>query len=174
MSRWIAYQIQEDSRLPLVSCVYVFYVDGVIAYVGSTKNFAKRYTVVDFAIKDRVRQGRSFDFVSQSVSVKVKPSKKYGDWLMYEARLIRRIGPPMNRVGISGKELLRRVIETPKPKATRKAVTPATRLLRSYDQKRGEALLKRYSVDANMSTRQQQRIEYWIRRDAETKRASAR
>jgi hypothetical protein len=62
----------------------VFYIDGEIVYIGSTANLQQR-------MRTPWGKGR--------LTLKYAISKRYGDWLMREARLIGRLRPPHNVVG---------------------------------------------------------------------------
>lgn len=86
--------VETRDAVPDVACVYVFIKDGRAFYVGSTVN-----------LRARIRQHfspRAGGFLSGDPTplaaalmscgtVKYKPSRRYGDWLMYEARLLRRL-----------------------------------------------------------------------------------
>ncbi len=85
--------------------VYAIYVDGRLIYVGSSADLPNRMCQYAFkATGDgqwscRVRNRR---IVAAEIYLMVKKSRKYGQWLMDEARLIRRLRPEMNRVGVKG------------------------------------------------------------------------
>lgn len=74
-------------------CVYALYVNGVLAYIGSTENFARRWRQHQFG--KRLFTPWSDD---DRLSVKIKESNRTGDWLMREYRLIRRLNPFLNRI----------------------------------------------------------------------------
>jgi excinuclease UvrABC nuclease subunit len=84
--------------LPKLPCCYVLYFDGELKYIGSTNNLRNRFS--GHAI--RYGYGKNLhtpwgDFSDDvNILIKYKPSKKYGDWLMVEARLIKRIQPLFN------------------------------------------------------------------------------
>lgn len=85
--------------LPAKPGVYVIYSGKRIVYIGSSKNINNR-------LKDHVYQkdrgNAHYARASRDIStldvmvVKYKLSKKHGDWLMFEARLINRLRPPWN------------------------------------------------------------------------------
>jgi excinuclease UvrABC nuclease subunit len=85
--------------LPRVSCCYVIYLDGRLKYIGSTNDLRNRFSGHAF----RYGYGRNIhtpwgDFSDDiKFIIKYKPSKKYGDWLMIEARLIRKLRPEYNK-----------------------------------------------------------------------------
>lgn len=84
--------------LPTVPCCYAIYFNGALKYIGSTNNLRNRFSGHAF----RHSYGKSFltpwaEFeLPLSMLIKFKPSRRYGDWLMLEARLIRRLQPPFN------------------------------------------------------------------------------
>jgi len=88
---------RNSHKIPEVSCVYVFYFDGRLVYIGSTNNLKKRISQYQF----RVSHGEILTHWGRFerdtiIEVKYKTSKKYAYWLMLEARLIKRIQPIFN------------------------------------------------------------------------------
>lgn len=89
----------EPENLPAIPACYVVYLDGALAYVGSSQNLAGRFNYggghhVRWAHYSNTREtpwGRY-----REVTVKFRPSVKFGDWAMVELRLIRRLQPPHN------------------------------------------------------------------------------
>lgn len=87
-ARWFSGELVSD--FPPVAACYVFIIDGACVYVGSS---------VDLSV--RMRQHRNGPkWAGRGVTVKYRPSMKYGDWLMRELRLIRRLQPAHNRLGV--------------------------------------------------------------------------
>lgn len=94
--------IPDDARedgdiVPEVGACYAIYLDGELAYIGSTANLRARmgehgFHYARYAHKIVTRWGR-FD----RVHVKYKAFRRFGEWLMVEARLIRRLSPPFNK-----------------------------------------------------------------------------
>lgn len=90
-----------DNRLslPPTACCYAIYLNGSLMYIGSTNNLRNRFCGHQF----RYSYGKSFitpwgDFpIPLDFKIKYRPSKRYGDWLMVEARLIRRLQPEFNK-----------------------------------------------------------------------------
>ncbi len=84
--------------MPCVACCYAVYFDGALKYIGSTNNLRNRFSGHAF----RYSYGQSFitpwgEFPTPlDICIKFKPSRVYGDWLMLEARLIRRLQPMFN------------------------------------------------------------------------------
>lgn len=95
MSAWKTYDIA--SRFPASDpgC-YAIYLDGELVYVGSSSNVRKR--LMDGHALDARGYGSSvstpWGYFSR-VIVKVRPSRKYGDWAMVRAH------PPALVVGHS-------------------------------------------------------------------------
>lgn len=92
-------------ELPEVAACYVIYIEGELAYIGSTQNLRARFRKhgINFA-----RYSNNIETPwgrCQRISAKIKVSRKYGDWAMDELRLIRRLQPRLNRVGIKKKSI---------------------------------------------------------------------
>jgi predicted GIY-YIG superfamily endonuclease len=94
-TRWRAYDLVRDyDCFPHVPGCYVFIVEGVAVYVGSTEDLNTRMRAH--------RSGKGAIVVSPragEVLVKCRPTRKWGDWAMLELRLIRRLRPAWNRRG---------------------------------------------------------------------------
>ncbi len=91
---------------PRPAC-YVVYLDEKLHYIGSTYNIKKRFQGYKIKpVKKRWGVGGGFNPLNtavltpwgqcQSLFIKVRYSKKYGDWAMQELRLIRKLQPPGN------------------------------------------------------------------------------
>lgn len=96
---WLSLNYLQNRReLPIVACCYAIYFDDVLKYVGSTNNLRNRFSGHGF----RYSYGKSFITpwaemdLPLSMVIKFKPSRRYGDWMMTEARLIRRLQPVFN------------------------------------------------------------------------------
>lgn len=80
---------------PRVPACYVVYLEGRLAYVGSTQNLDgrlnKHFSPHRYSAWIDTPWGRFINIV-----VKYKPTRKFGDWAMIELRLIRRLDPPEN------------------------------------------------------------------------------
>ena len=87
--RWV----HVDPKRPVWAgaCCYVFLFDGMVIYVGSTGNFRLRLSAHRSALLN--------DIDPERLSIKIHRGHRYGDWLMREARLIRRLQPRLNCVG---------------------------------------------------------------------------
>jgi len=100
MSRWKSGSFQDLHlhnlpEFPVVPGVYVLYLDGVLSYIGSTENLSGRiWTHIRFATYSNAIITLWGHFTS--CEVKYLPTKKLGDWLSIEYRLIRRLKPRFN------------------------------------------------------------------------------
>lgn len=102
LKNWEAFyvdvRLQDFRREP---ATYVIFGDGVTQYVGSTKNLRAR---MSRRLPTVLQMGRSHwdwkvrtewgDF--DTFEMKARYSTKYGDWLMRELRLIKRLKPACN------------------------------------------------------------------------------
>lgn len=75
--------------LPAWPCCYVIYHGDKLVYVGQTTNLAVRF----FRHRQAVPKG-------SRLTVKVKLCRRFGEWATTEVRLISRLQPILNRVGI--------------------------------------------------------------------------
>jgi excinuclease UvrABC nuclease subunit len=102
-SRWkIAdWRTEAWCEIPAEAGVYVIYVNGHLLYIGSSCNLKKRLNTrrINFATGGPYEIKTPWGW-ADSVKVKYSKSKKFGDWLMREVRLIRRIRPEDNRTQI--------------------------------------------------------------------------
>lgn len=98
--KWAGFDFMKNRHdLPVVACCYVIYFDGLPLYVGSTNNLRNR-----FCGRMSIRNGYAKDIKTPwgdfpnktKITMKIKPTKKYGDWLMIEARLIKKLKPKLN------------------------------------------------------------------------------
>lgn len=96
-SKWVAFDPCFDV-FPRKPCCYVVYLDGALSYVGQTNDLAMR--VSSHGI--RLGHGKIFTKWGQfdSVIVKARFADKFGDWAMRELRLINRLQPLHNVLGI--------------------------------------------------------------------------
>lgn len=97
---WTSINLLENmQKLPTVACCYVIYFDGALRYIGSTNNLRNRFSGHGI----RYGYGRNLhtpwgDFPDDiNITLKYKVSIKYGDWLMIECRLIKRVQPTFNK-----------------------------------------------------------------------------
>ena len=110
VSKWLT--PRSANEIPDLPGVYVLILDKAWIYVGSTSSLAKRlrqhnirkhepasylYTVEDAEAKWLTPWGSC-----RTVKVKIRPTQKFGEWLMIEARLIKRLQPHLNSRGAGG------------------------------------------------------------------------
>jgi excinuclease UvrABC nuclease subunit len=83
---WVRFDAPFAGYLPEYSCCYcIFSGNGELLYVGQTLNLKARFY--------SHRASKSFP---DDAYIKIRCGDKYGDWAMREARLIRRLRPPLN------------------------------------------------------------------------------
>lgn len=97
--------------LPSGPGCYVVYQDDMVVYVGSSTNLKHRCLVyrakrqfLPFANHDQRDRGATYgtpwgSVPVHAIRVKVKRSRRIGDWLMWEWRLINRLSPQYNLAG---------------------------------------------------------------------------
>jgi excinuclease UvrABC nuclease subunit len=91
MTRWhTTRELSRFSKLPDVPGVYVVYMNGHVYYIGSSSNLCRR-------IRKTFQQYERTSMRESSFEIKYSLSRRYGDWLMREARLIRRLSPRANQ-----------------------------------------------------------------------------
>jgi len=109
MSRWCEYDFDDVRRwnqIKQLPGVYVVYADLYPVYVGQSTNIRTRLA------NHRFRRGYTNYIVLPwekclNLTIKVKYSKKYGDWAMLELRLIKHLQPKYNCVGSIRKRAVR-------------------------------------------------------------------
>ena len=107
-----AWRTAERGKVPAVPGCYVVFSWGRVVYVGSTINLRARTSVY------RTRERRRFvpycdewrggqirspwpNVPGESITIKYKATRRNGDWLMREWRLIDRLVPHMNTIGVT-------------------------------------------------------------------------
>lgn len=92
---WFTYE--RFDIMPRWPCCYVVYRDGELVYVGQTEN-----------IVSRIRQHRAkkpyWFRDGKKLVIKVKLSRRYGQWAMDELRLIRKLRPCENLYLVDSRE----------------------------------------------------------------------
>lgn len=101
MTDWIKYDLFPDSGkpdFPHKACVYAVYFDKTLVYVGQTNRLKNRFAEHKFRHSYGTEKITPWGYVpgSTKIWVKVKFSKRYGDWAMWEIRLIRKLQPVFN------------------------------------------------------------------------------
>jgi excinuclease UvrABC nuclease subunit len=94
MSQWLTLRSNRD--IPAVPGCYIVCAPGAPLYVGSTINLFSRLTM-GHRVEIFGTKLRSKSFGNIIATVKVKPSFRYGEELMTEVRLIRRLRPKLNK-----------------------------------------------------------------------------
>lgn len=99
MSSWKELNPFHPVNVPVGPGVYVFLIDGLAVYVGQSMRLRERI----YCHKARHGYGKNvilpWGEVSSecSVTLKVKESRRMGDWAMWEIRLIHRLQPRFNK-----------------------------------------------------------------------------
>jgi hypothetical protein len=89
--------IESAADAPTCGGVYAIYLDSVLVYLGSSRS-----------VRTRLRTHRLEPALGEHITpwgtgrmrIKVRKTKRKGDWLMYEFRLINRLRPRGNRDGV--------------------------------------------------------------------------
>lgn len=82
-------------QIPSLPGCYVIFVDGVLAYVGSSNNLDQRIgNHFDNRNSPWLTKGH---WSRHHFLIKFRLSERFGDYLMWEARLIYRLNPPFNK-----------------------------------------------------------------------------
>ncbi len=96
--RWTTFNPMTTLDAPAKPAVYVFYIGGEPVYIGQTANLRNRLS------NHRIRHGYARNIVTPWLTVrddvsvygKAKITKRFGDWAMWELRLIKRLRPMFN------------------------------------------------------------------------------
>lgn len=94
--RWTTYKWSEFDQLPAAPGVYAVYANDKLVYIGSAGNIKVRLRSHEFTKR---RHGgyhwrRGY---AKKLRLKCREERVFGEALMAEARLIRRLRPPLNR-----------------------------------------------------------------------------
>lgn len=104
--RWAAYSMFPAlDKLPRFAGVYAVYINDALVYIGSSVDIANRFS------EHKLRYGYGDSLITPwgdypgdaRVVLKVRRSLVYGDWAMWELRLIQRLRPVHNRRGLGRK-----------------------------------------------------------------------
>lgn len=101
---WEPFDPFDGADLPVGPGVYVIYIDGAVAYIGSSSNLKARLG------QHRIRRDHAQNIKTpwgklrwhRQVVGKYRRSQRLGDWLMRELRLIYRLHPKFNIRGRRG------------------------------------------------------------------------
>lgn len=96
--RWFAFDPVHLPQFPACGAVYVVFFDGLPVYVGQSSNLRRRF------FRHQIRYGYGkftmtpWGHIPDTVKItaKAKFSVRYGDWAMWELRLIKRLRPRFN------------------------------------------------------------------------------
>lgn len=101
MSKWLMFDLltrRPKSSLPDRPCVYAVYFGCDLVYIGQTNRLCNRFA------EHKFRRGYANEIITPwcelpgdtQVTIKAKFSERYGDWAMWEIRLIHRLKPIFN------------------------------------------------------------------------------
>lgn len=90
--------LESRLKLPVVACCYALYFNGRLKYIGSTNNLRNRFSghAIRYGYAKNLHTPWGVFDLPLNIDLKYKPTQKYGDWLMIECRLIKRIQPQFN------------------------------------------------------------------------------
>ncbi len=105
--RWVAFSFHQPVDLPNVPTCYVIKFGSEVAYVGQTRSLRQRF--IEHGIRRAEDPNSTEDcwvtpwgiFKKRQLTFKRRISENYGDWLMHEARLVRRLQPLWNQQGVT-------------------------------------------------------------------------
>lgn len=120
--RWRMYQPWHLEHLPQQHGCYVIYVGGLVQYVGQSENLRARLKSHLTHVKGSYLTETPWGTLP-NVIVKIRRDLRYGERLMREARLIRKIQPPMN-ARIGGPLFLATRYRWPKPRRLPRPLLP--------------------------------------------------
>ena len=95
---WETFNLMPREKLPPVACVYAVYFDDRLVYIGSSVDVRNRFS------EHKIRHGYRKNIITPwcdvpnttAITLKIKRSKRRGDWAMWEIRLIHRLRPEFN------------------------------------------------------------------------------
>lgn len=95
---WERFDLMSE-KLPVVACTYAVYFDDGLVYVGSSVDVRNRFS------EHKIRHGYGKNIITPwgdvpnwtRITLKIKRSRRRGDWAMWEIRLIHRLRPLFNR-----------------------------------------------------------------------------
>lgn len=99
LGRWLEWN-DENQILPGTPGCYAIYEDDELVYIGSSFNIRDRIKSHPIEISHYSNTLETPWGVFRNWKIKFKTSVRYGDWAMIELRLINRLQPKFNKVGI--------------------------------------------------------------------------
>lgn len=101
MSKWFKFELfpkKQTQPLPSKPCVYAVYFDEQLVYIGQTNRLSNRFSGRRFRYSYANEIITPWCEVSGDtrITIKARFSERYGDWAMWEIRLINRIKPLFN------------------------------------------------------------------------------
>lgn len=97
MHKWLSFIPCNPGHLPESPGCYVLTLDGKAVYVGQSNNVQARfYSHGIKCLGDELWQTR-WGILRGDLRLRVRFATLYGDWMMREARLLRRLRPSLNK-----------------------------------------------------------------------------
>lgn len=98
IGKWLPFDPCVPCLLPRFPAVYAVLFDGVVVYVGQSSDIRERFSRHSIKAGYGMVYRTPWGEVPHSVDItaKMKLSRRYGDWAMWELRLIRRLRPRLN------------------------------------------------------------------------------
>ncbi len=103
---WVQFCPMCPVAVPMAPACYAIFIDDVLAYIGQTSNLRARMRAHKIDIHKFILQSDS-PWGTGDVRVKAHFGKKFGDWAMRELRLIRKLQPSRNSVGLCNRRVAR-------------------------------------------------------------------
>ena len=96
---WLKINLMEErDQLPSIPAVYAVYFDNDLVYIGSSNNIRNRFSGHAFRYVYARNVVTPWQTIDDTVEIilKFRPTRKIGEWLMREIRLIQRLKPLFN------------------------------------------------------------------------------
>lgn len=111
LGRWFGFDPIYLDGVPAAAGVYVIFIDGVAVYVGQSANIRGRLQQHRFnwGYDGEIKTPWASYESDRKLTGRAKISRRFGDWAMWELRLIRRLRPAFNGTFTSPRGIARRV-----------------------------------------------------------------
>jgi excinuclease UvrABC nuclease subunit len=103
MTGWVSIEATSWHGLPPQPGVYVIFFDREPVYVGQSNNLRVRFARHAFRYGYAKNIHTPWGAIDDSIKVtcRYRLSRRYGDWAMWELRLIKTLQPRLNKVHLS-------------------------------------------------------------------------
>jgi hypothetical protein len=101
--RWTSFNPTKWLEVPDRPAVYAIYLGGELVYIGQSANLRNRLQghYIRFGYANNIRTPWGDFPATVRVSGKAKITKRFGDWAMWELRLIERLRPTFNKTFVN-------------------------------------------------------------------------